>query len=649
MAYRGEDLDLRLPQARASRDSYVPNEFGLNGTRPRAPMTNGVSNGRPEPVVVDDTVMACCNHAYDIAQAHGASEVRLEHLVHALTRVEAAADILEERGIREAHLRRESAAVIASEIPVGLAHSQSAPRASTEFEDVLRRASDQATTQPGNRGATVHDLLWVLLNYNREIPAIALLLRHAAGWQSWDWPNRAPARDIVREEPRRRDPVRTERVVERRPPARPQTAYTPPEPRERTQPTAFNTDAIQSRLDLMEQSIRSLHNEVSADRRALTDLLRDLQRDIQSNGAGAGAGDTGTMIEHLRAVETNVEDRLGDLARTAKALTDRLHGLETSVSGSLQEGSRNWLSVGDRLKSLDKVVASNSTSGLADLVTDQLVSVTEQVRQATQRLETLERSMETRQAEGQRAVSGVAERLRGLDEKLDAQRRDMQSALSAQNPAAMQSLFAERFQALKSYIDQGRQDLTTAFATTMAQALEPVSQRLQQADTAADRRHSEGGQAWQTIVQRLAGSEPLLQTIDTRVAAFDGALKSQVEVNRSNLDEVHDALVKLGTNQQTLAGNLEQWRLESGGDLGIISNRLELLERGSAQPLEMLGQMQVDMQALQQVALADYDHNRRGFKNWLFGTDDIFANSWMDETSALRARLKQLRESTRKK
>ena len=122
-----------------------------------------------------------------------------------------------------------------------------------------------------------------------------------------------------------------------------------------------------------------------------------------------------------------------------------------------------------------------------------------------------------------------------------------------------------------------------------------------------------------------------------------------MEANRSNLDEVHDALVKLGTNQQTLAGNLEQWRLESGGDLGIISNRLELLERGSAQPLELLNQMQVDMQALQQVALADYDHNRRGFKNWLFGTDDIFANSWMDETSALRARLKQLRESTRKK
>ncbi len=635
MAYRGEDLDLRLPQARGARDGYVPSEFGLNGTRPRTPMAGALANGRVEPVIVDDTVMACCNHAYDIAQAHGASEVRLEHLVHALTRVEAAADILEERGIREAHLRRESAAVIASEIPVGLAHSQSAPRASAEFEDVLRRASDQSAQQPGSRGASVHDLLWVLLNYNREIPAIALLLRHAAGWQSWDWPNRAPSRDAVRDEPRRRDPVRTERVADRRPP-RPQSTYVPPapgyvpEPRERlSSPSSLNGDAIQSRLDQMEQAVRAMQSEMSADRRVLTDLIRDLQRDVQNSGGGMGNGDTGAMIEQLRAVEANVEDRLGDLARTATALTDRLHGLEKSVSGSLQEGSRNWITVGDRLKSLDKVVASSSTSGLADLVTDQLVSVTEQVRLATQRLEALERSMEQRQGEGQRLLSGVAERLRGLDEKLDAQRRE-----GGQNPAAVQSMITERFQGLKL-------DLTSA----LAQVVEPLSQRLQQMDTEAGRRHTEGGQAWQTIVQRLAGSEPLLQGIDQRVQSFDTALKTQTEANRSNLDEVHDALVKLGTNQQTLAGNLEQWRLESGGDLGIISNRLELLERGSAQPLEMLGQMQTDMQALQQVALADYDHNRRGFKNWLFGTDDIFANSWMDETSALRTRLKQLRET----
>jgi Clp amino terminal domain, pathogenicity island component len=628
MAYRGEDLDLRVSLGRGSREAYGTGDYGLNGTRPRTPL----ASGRAEPVTIDDTVMACCNHAYDIAQAHGASEVRLEHLVHALTRVETAADILETRGIREAHLRRESAAVIASEIPVGLAHSQSAPRASAEFEDVLRRASDQSASHPGSRGATVHDLLWVLLNYNREIPAIALLLRHAAGWQSWDWPNRAGIREIerevVREEPRRRDTVRNverpvERVVERRP-SRPAPVYSTPEPRERVvapPPAAFNSDGIHARLDQMELSIRTLHGEMAADRRALTDLIRDLQRDVQESRISGGGNDLSPMIEHLRAVEANVEDRLGDLARTAGALTDRLQGLEKSVSGSLQEGARNWMSVGDRLKSIDKVVASSSTSGLADLVTDQLVTVTEQVRQATQRLEDLERNIEARQGDGQRVMAGLGDRLRSIDEQMTAARREQQGT-PGQNPAAMQTFF----QSIKGQIDQSRLDLTSA----MAQVVEPLTQRIQQLEGTAERRQSDSGQIMQTLVQRVTG--------------FDSTLKSQSETGKSDFVEVQDALVKLGTNQQTLAGNLEQWRLESGGDLGIISNRLELLERGSGVPLEMLTQLQSDMQSLQQVALADYDHNRRGFKNWLFGTDDVFASSWRDDTSALRTRLKNLRE-----
>ncbi len=608
MAYRGEDLDLRLPQPRGARETYVSSDFALNGTRPRAPL----ATASVDPVFVDDTVMACCNHAYDIAQAHGASEVRLEHLVHALTRVEAAADILEERGIREAHLRRESAAVIASEIPVGLAHSQSAPRASAEFEDVLRRASDLAAGRPGNQGATVHDLLWVLLNYNRDIPAIALLLRHAAGWQSWDWPNRAPARDMIREEPRRREVARpVERVVERRPSrVPPQPAYAP-EPRF-AQNGSYGAD-VQARFDQLEQSMRTMQAEMAADRRALMDLVRDLQRDVQ-NAAGSAASEPGVVVEHLRAVEANVEDRLGELARTATALNDRLHSLEKSVSGTLQEGSRNWTAVGDRLSSLDQAVSANANTGLADLVTEQLVTVSDQVRLIAQRLEAVER--------GQGVFAGVGERLRGMDDKLDAQRRDVQTMLSAQNPAAMQTFASD----VKGHLDQSKLELTSA----MALAVEPLSQRVQQFEGAS--------------VQRLTEARQQIDTVGRRVADLDTSVKSQIDAGRANLDEVHDALVKLGVNQQTLAGNLEQWRLESGGDLGIISNRLELLERGSGQPLELLGQLQTDMQALQQVALADYDHNRRGFKQWLFGTDDIFASSWLDETSALRARLKSLRE-----
>jgi hypothetical protein len=223
MAYRGEDLDLRTPQSRGSRETG--GDIGLNGARQRQP--NG-ANGRADTMYVDDTVLACCNHAFGIAQAHGASEVRLEHLVHAMTRVETAAGILEDRGIREAHLRRESAAVIASEIPVGLSHSHSAPRSSSELADVLARASELA----GRRGApaSVHELLWVLLNYDREIPAIGLLLRHASDWQNWDWPHERTSAP----------PYYGERVP---PPPRTRPLDTRPDPIVQTQPVYVPTVA----------------------------------------------------------------------------------------------------------------------------------------------------------------------------------------------------------------------------------------------------------------------------------------------------------------------------------------------------------------------------------------------------------------------
>jgi hypothetical protein len=53
--------------------------------------------------------------------------------------------------------------------------------------------------------------------------------------------------------------------------------------------------------------------------------------------------------------------------------------------------------------------------------------------------------------------------------------------------------------------------------------------------------------------------------------------------------------------------------------------------------------LQTDVQGLQQVAIADYDHGRRGFKTWLFGTDKVFAHSWRDETQQVRERLQQIR------
>ena len=80
------------------------------------------------PIAVDDTVLACCNCAYDVARFHASEDVRLEHLLHALTRVGAAVDVLAELGIRVDTLRRETAVAIAAEMPAGPIEDHGTPQ-----------------------------------------------------------------------------------------------------------------------------------------------------------------------------------------------------------------------------------------------------------------------------------------------------------------------------------------------------------------------------------------------------------------------------------------------------------------------------------------------------------------------------------------
>src|SRR5262249_8618181 len=144
MGYRGEDMDLRTPPGinPATAEPFAQAESGFvgNGRRERA---NQVGGQRSAPIWVDDTVLDCCNYAFDVALAHRSAEVRLEHLLDALTRIEAAAEVLESRGIRVSPLRRDAVQAISTDIPVGLPPGGT-PRRSEPLEDALRAAANSA-------------------------------------------------------------------------------------------------------------------------------------------------------------------------------------------------------------------------------------------------------------------------------------------------------------------------------------------------------------------------------------------------------------------------------------------------------------------------------------------------------------------------
>lgn len=600
MSYRGEDLDLRTPAGRSQRDPY-PADAPQNGQRPRS--SNGA--GRTEPTYVDDTVLACCNHAYDIAQAHSAAEVRLEHLIHAMTRVEAAAQVLEDRGVREAHLRRESAAVLTSQIPVGIANAHGSPRASGELDDVLRRAQDLAARNGVVAG--VEEVLWVMLSSYRDHPAVQLLARHAPDWQQWDWNWRAEPRDTRRPAARSSMPAYyPERNYQDAPPPRQRLE---PMPMPVAQPVGYAPAAFDNtRIDSIEGAIRAMQADMANERRALSDLVREMQRELRASRNDAGLGDVIRdlqrevkasrpdlgLIERVEGIERALETRLQDLTRTASALADRLQSLERSITTVVQDNQKGFAGIGERLKVVDQL-AQGSSGELADLVTEQLVGLSDRLGQ-------IERAVATSQPGG---------------------------------AAALQTVLNDRFQTLRQTVDQQNLVLTSA----IAQLTEPVNERMRLVEQSIARSQTEGKEVWRALADRLGQIESAVRT------QGDGL----VQQSQRDKGELAEAIIKLGTNQQVLADNLEAWRADQAGNVSIIANHVDRLEQALYEPMRMvegmsadIRVMQTDMQGIQQVTLADYDRNRRGFRHWLFGTEDVFAHSWTDETRQVRERLKQL-------
>jgi ATP-dependent Clp protease ATP-binding subunit ClpA len=82
-----------------------------------------------------------CNQAYDLAVTLGAPEVGLEHLVHAMTQIEATAHSLFELNIHVSSLRGETSAIIMEGFSETSRDGKSLPIKSDELEEVLKEAA----------------------------------------------------------------------------------------------------------------------------------------------------------------------------------------------------------------------------------------------------------------------------------------------------------------------------------------------------------------------------------------------------------------------------------------------------------------------------------------------------------------------------
>jgi hypothetical protein len=729
MAYRGEDLDLRTLQAsgQASREQQ---DFWTTGGR-----AGGYGTSRSDPIWIDELLLTCCNDAFEIATVHRAGEVRLEHLLNAMTRLEQSAAVLEQHGVRVGGLRRETAAAIAGGAGTTLANGKGQPRTADEIEQVLRSAAEISYQR--RSPVSVDDVVTVLLEGRGDLPGLSLFRRHA--------PIRG-FRDTM--EPRYEGlsrPVGYASETRGRQPLRPAFVHEPARPRAELPQAA--TDSMQnSRIDTLERAVRELTQELGGERKAFNEVQRELTLVREDSGRlGGSLTDRLQMIEQALigrqeavagAVVGQMERQLADLSRVLAAIGDRLAAVERgldgrpdtgalpaiverlgqverAVHGGMSEGARNWAALGERLKGLEKSVATRPEAAPPDLqpviarlaglerlvqsqsapevnvapIAERLAALERVIAQrpatqvdlapVTSRIEAVGRALEARASEQDRAIAAAGERARVLEDGIRTELRSMVQALpqqwSDQWSQLTARLDARQAEAARLVGDGMRTDLKAIAQTYSGQAaasdkrlgevageikslsaqinaqagayeraLGQWSQRFEAMSSSLERARAELGQP---VAERLGAVSALIErrhaettqwsaqnadrltSVDGQLARLGQHLMDVQTAHAKDLVDLHDALVKINANQQTLAQALDQWRLDATGDLSIVGNRLEALEAGAGKPIAMMERLSADMQSMYALAL-NREARKSRFKMWLFGTEDWLGSGW---------------------
>jgi len=310
MGYKGRDLELRTPRpARSPSDA--------TGAAPWERASNGGGVRVPGPIAVDDTVLAACNRAYDIARFHASPEVRLEHLLHALTRVGLAVEGLAELGIRVDGLRRDTAVAIAADMPATALDADGSPPASAALADTLRRAADQAAKRHALTG--VDDLIRSMLGGGPGSPAAALLFAAATDPQRLERWRDAPLRAALNS-------------------AAPEATAAAMGPL-----PVDMAEAMLGCLDTLVARVEALQAQGAADRQAQGDLLRDVRSALEALRGEVGPAGAAWP----RAVEA-LQGKLGELDKSVGGLGHRLAGID-----KLAGASDTWRALGNRMEAIE--------------------------------------------------------------------------------------------------------------------------------------------------------------------------------------------------------------------------------------------------------------------------------------------------------
>jgi hypothetical protein len=563
VGYRGDDLDLRTPQATPGDFAiHEPVEPFIVASRPRP--TAGAS--RSAPIWVDATLLDCCNHAYDVASAHRAAEVRLEHLIYALTGIEEAARELEMRGVRITNLRREAATVVATEIPAVQGNGKTNPHRAQPVEEALRQAAAIAYRRQAPAG--VNDLIFALLDSGMDATTLLRGLPTATAR-----PVEA-ALDVDALHNRHRN-------------GGPAAAQTP-----RSVLADFAATSQHSRIDAIEQSLRTLTQELANERKILSGVLQDLQRELMAQREDTSRLG-GITQDRIQAVFGDRMQGLEQAFLSARApgadLTDRLGLLERALQGEISV-----------TRAAVEALAEKPGIDLAPLLL---------------RLETIEA-----------AAGAERERVRTTEEALSSGIQALTASVERQ-PAVV----AEQLDAANASRDTQHTATLDAFAEThrrLAALEEALNAHVARAEAAAT-----------TAAQERADLRTLLERIAER--SEDGFARVSETITQ-DLSEVHDGLARVHSDHHALATTLDSEAEGASNAFAALADRIGTLERAAAKPVEMLEALSATVDKMHKVTVEKY-YRRNRFWYWLFGTDDWLAASWPSQSARIAEELRAIK------
>jgi hypothetical protein len=307
-----------------------------------------------------------------------------------------------------------------------------------------------------------------------------------------------------------------------------------------------------------------------------------------------------------QGLSVDASSRAGAVARSnvADALFKRLDSMEALLRTMQAEMTAERQAVMEALTQRDEPLPTTGIEQVQAVATELEAKLSEQIT-----------------ALGEHFSEQLGKRLSAVDQRLGERLAAMDQQPAGDGPADSESLayMGARLDLIEKQLARHSQDVTEAVSNTLLEHLIKTeeSKRTDASDAPAS-----------IFPDKLA----LIETsIESHLQRSDEAAK----MHENSLAEIYEALVKLGTNQQTLASNLNTWRVESSGDVSIISNRLLEMERNTQ---DMASRLDGQMESLRHVTRND-DRPFGSFKRWLYGTTSVLSGAWRDDPDAVRRRL----------